>query len=160
MSSNEYTNYPLIILEGCDAAGKSTLASHLRNDAGYTVIHSAYNPSADALIKHYESIMRNPDKLVMDRSFVSEVVYGEILRGKSRINDSQFRHLVELVADEHGCFVHVRASLQTIIARLQDRQHENDPNLSHIEAILTRYDEVFGVIGRHATVFTHATDAP
>src|ERR1035441_7475866 len=106
MFSSEYNEYPLVVLEGCDAAGKSTIARNLRDYAGFAVVHSAYNPTAVALIKYYESVIRGSDKLVMDRSFVSEVVYGKILRGKSRIDDRQFQHLAELVADKNGCFVH------------------------------------------------------
>jgi thymidylate kinase len=82
------------ILEGPDAAGKTTLAAELaiRLPAGSTCeyMHMSYNPDNKAMFfEHHDAFVRAANFLaqgksvVLDRSWISENIYAHVFRGKS-----------------------------------------------------------------------------
>lgn len=103
----------LIILEGVDLAGKSTLAGQLADlacDLGMRVhqLHAG-RPRGDALDEyelalHYgwRDAALDPHELVIaDRWHLGERVYGPLLRGKTKLGAWQFMH-VERYLDALG----------------------------------------------------------
>ncbi|MEU1015529.1 hypothetical protein [Streptomyces sp. NPDC005898] len=52
--------YRTLVLEGCDGAGKSTLAAHLADQHGFTVVHSPRTPDSLDLIARYRERLREP----------------------------------------------------------------------------------------------------
>lgn len=100
----------LLIVEGCDGAGKSTLIkSILDARPGATFYHcTAY--LGEAFITHYYlrpilEAMEDPDGLtIMDRSWLAEGIYGTVMRkGENRIPDT------------------VRMALETLAGRVDTR---------------------------------------
>ncbi|MFF1342085.1 hypothetical protein ACFVYT_30055 [Streptomyces sp. NPDC058290] len=77
--TSELAAYRTLVLEGCDGAGKSTLAALFAARHGFTVIHSPRTPDLTA------RYLAQGGRLILDRSFISELVYGPLLRGASRI---------------------------------------------------------------------------
>ena len=77
--------YPVIILDGCDGTGKTTLAEALREQRGYTVTHSGRTPDGTDLADRYRQLLAMPGRIVLDRSFISELVYGPLLHDRSRL---------------------------------------------------------------------------
>lgn len=104
----------LIILEGSDCAGKTSLA-HQLSDAAFnqginTTLMSAGPPEPGlAALDEYELLLRplrehavDPRHLViLDRWHLGELVYGPLLRGESRLSAVQFEH-VERFLDAMG----------------------------------------------------------
>lgn len=89
-----------IILEGVDCSGKSTLAHHLE-DYGYVYQHHGlYDDAPQELFRRYVmsiwKAVKNPNAQVIDRCFLSESVYGEIVRGKCRLGEVGVRLLTRL----------------------------------------------------------------
>lgn len=107
----------IFLLEGADATGKSSAISQ-------AVIHAAmadlpeprviHNTADDhklpgSLYRHYKAQLLDAidfrDKhgisTYIDRSFVSEVIYGGLYRGKSRLTIRQ-AHRLERLASKHG----------------------------------------------------------
>ncbi len=76
-----------VVLEGCDGVGKSTLAQQLASDHGFTIVHSGRTPDGVDLAERYRQILSQPGRLALDRSFVSELVYGPLRHGGSRLTD-------------------------------------------------------------------------
>ena len=75
----------LIILEGVGGAGKSTLAKALRR-RGYRTIHCGFDETTTNLEAFYRDMLTSlAAPTVLDRSFISELVYGPVLRGRSRL---------------------------------------------------------------------------
>jgi thymidylate kinase len=81
----------MIILEGPDGGGKSTLAANLERLFDFEIHHHGPYPEIsdpDELAdKYVASITRDVVRdVVMDRSWISESIYGPIVRGHSRLS--------------------------------------------------------------------------
>ena len=70
----------MIILEGIDGTGKTAIANFLENK-GMKKFHYDYDPSnCDLESKYLKPILNYNDNYIMDRSFISELVYGPVIR--------------------------------------------------------------------------------
>lgn len=95
-----------IILEGVDCAGKTTLAKELEK-CGYRIIHNGPPPASEDLFKYYSDQIKTAAQAptVFDRLHIGEMVYGPILRGKSRITMDQFEELNNTIKGMGGIIV-------------------------------------------------------
>lgn len=109
----------LILLEGPDCGGKTTLAdqlaAHFRAASPYPtrleVLHAGPPAPGVSPFDEYELALDEPDRLarildvdglvVLDRWHAGEAVYGPLLRGRSRLTDAGLYH-VELALDALG----------------------------------------------------------
>jgi thymidylate kinase len=145
-------SYATIVIEGCDGAGKSTLANRIAVAHGHAIVHSARTPDGLDLVDRYQRILARIGRFVLDRCFLSEAVYGPLYRGHSRLTCDQIIGLAVRVADRDGVCVHVTAPPTVIAERIAARGEPR--GLSTVEAakITARYEEVFIVIADHVPV--------
>ncbi|MFE9445169.1 hypothetical protein ACFYO2_40860 [Streptomyces sp. NPDC006602] len=94
-----------VVLEGCDGAGKSTLATRLAREHGFTVIHCPRTPDSVNLLQRYQTLLARPGRLVLDRCFLSELAYGPLYCSGSRITWDEARTLAKSVANWDGVFL-------------------------------------------------------
>lgn len=151
-------SHAVVLLEGCDGSGKTTLADQLAGRYGFRVVHSARSPDSIDLVQRHRAIISAPGRLALDRSFVSELVYGPIFHGQSRLAWPHATELAQLVADRGGAVVHLTAEPQTIQARLEHRRDSDPLPLTLIERIQHQYDDVFAQLDDHVTIVRHRTD--
>lgn len=117
---------PIIVLEGPDLAGKTTVANQVSLDAlmrSNTVISLKRGSiREDPMIEYLrplDVLVEEPLRttLILDRWHVGELIYGPILRGRSELTVRQADY-IEMVLQSLGCaFIHVTAP----VAVLQDR---------------------------------------
>jgi thymidylate kinase len=150
--------YEIVVLEGCDGTGKTTLATTLAARHGYVVIHSGRTPDDVDLIARYRSVLAIPGKIALDRSFISELVYGPLLHGRSRLTTSDAAQLSLLVAARGGVLVHLTGRPETIVARLRARDG-SAPSLELICALTDAYRPVFAALAGTAPIITADTTA-
>jgi thymidylate kinase len=142
--------YRIVVIDGCDGTGKTTLAGQLADHHGYQVVHSPMTPDDVDLAGRYRSILGQPGRVVLDRCFVSELVYGPLHRGRSRLTAGEAAVLAKAVADAGGVFIHLTGEPAAVCARLLARDGTADPN--QVAALLAGYERAFAAIAEHATV--------
>lgn len=122
----------MIILEGPDGSGKSTLAGRLAE-----VIQHRGPPGSDDLFREMQRALQADAYAVHDRLFHGELVYGPVLRGRSRLTPYQARYL-EYTAATYGALV------VWCDADPADLQRRGDPIYQTVlpEELRRRYDEV------------------
>ncbi|GAA5707333.1 MULTISPECIES: hypothetical protein [Streptomyces] len=85
LTIEEITGHRTVVIEGGDGVGKSTLAKLLVAQHGFISVHSPRTPDHQDLVSRYRELLARPGRLVLDRSFLSELVYGPLYRGHSRL---------------------------------------------------------------------------
>ncbi len=150
--------YPVIVIDGCDGTGKTTLAEALHEQLGYAVTHSARTPDGVNLADRYGELLAMPGRIVLDRSFISELVYGPLLRGHSRITRSAAVRLAQDVAQRGGTLVHLTGDPEFIASRLRSRDGTAPP-VDHIRAVTDGFHAMFALLAEAAPVITADTTA-
>lgn len=129
-----------IVLEGIDKVGKSFIADKLEKN-GYLVQHCNYNPNHTDIHSYYEDIIKNAERpIVFDRFFLSELVYGQILRGGTRINKFEQQNLLKLMAEKGFIILHLKDDSQTLQNRLNDKEHSKV--LENFTELINEYEKV------------------
>ena len=136
----------LIILEGCDGVGKSTIARYMAEALHLPVRFSSRTPATVEMYAAYMALIRDSGRRVWDRSFVSEHVYGPILRDRSILSLTQTIALSAEVAKHDGIFVLVSTRSDVLYCRLQVRKGTDMWEKSLIEKISLRYRRTFSKI--------------
>ena len=139
------SRYEVIVLEGCDGVGKTTIAATMVSAYGYAPAHSGRTPDGVDLVGRYRAILARPGKLVLDRSFVSELVYGPLRHGRSRISIAEAVGLSSVVAARDGVLVHLTGQPEEIAARLRARDGHSLP-LKGIRELLDAYVNAFNAL--------------
>ncbi|MCX4595696.1 hypothetical protein OG819_40340 [Streptomyces sp. NBC_01549] len=156
MTLQEIAGHRTVVLEGGDGVGKSTLADLLVTQHDFTAAHSPRTPDHQDLTSRYRDLLAQPGRLVLDRSFVSELVYGPLYRDRSRLTWDQALELAGLVTTRDGVFLHLTAPAAIVHSRLKARDGQA-PDLEAIAELSRAYQRVFRLLDSHATVFTYKT---
>jgi thymidylate kinase len=151
--TSQVSRHHLVVIDGCDGAGKSTLAQAVATRHGHAVVHAALTPEGVDLFAKYQAILARPGPLVLDRSFVSELVHGPLDRGHSRLTLTQATQLAAIVAQRGGILIHLTGQPDQIAARLLARDGHTPP-LARVSALITAYADTFGKLDAHAPVIT------
>ncbi|MGH3764052.1 MAG: hypothetical protein ACRDTX_02675 [Pseudonocardiaceae bacterium] len=152
MELGAISGHRTVVLEGCDGVGKSTLAHQLARDLGFTIVHSVRSPDGVNLAERYQRILSRPERLALDRSFVSELVYGPLRHGCSRLTDADAYDLAALVARRDGVLAHLTAPASVIRARLLERDGPAAASLADIASLITAYERVVTTLAPYLPV--------
>lgn len=129
----------MIVLEGPDNAGKSTLGKQLSERFG-TEVHHSSNPKMtyEQLRDKMFEIINDPRRdAIYDRvPLISEGVYGTILRGTNRFNCHEGRGIWQLFAASKPLVIFCRPLDETINVGLEFKPGE-DPE--HVEAVKKKH---------------------
>src|SRR5437588_714545 len=106
--------FSTIVLEGSDGVGKTSIAKILADEHKFTLIHSPLTSNRVGLVEHYRGILHLSGNLVLDRSFLSEAVYGPVFRNHSRLNLLELIELTNLVAQRGGGIIYISASIEAL----------------------------------------------
>ncbi|WP_327359544.1 hypothetical protein [Streptomyces sp. NBC_01304] len=145
-----------VVIEGCDGVGKSTLAQLLVTQHGFDAVHSPRTPDHQDLMSRYRDLLARPGRLVLDRCFVSELVYGPLYRGYSRLTWNQALDLAELVTHRDGVFLHLTAPTTALRHRLHTRDGHAPP-ADEVTELVDAYQRAFRTLSSHAPVLVYNT---
>jgi hypothetical protein len=129
-------NHPIIVIDGPDGVGKTTLAKELVAKLGGAYIHCGYRFTDKIDLYHsaaLELALTHDQPVIMDRWWVSEVVYAKAFRGGTPWPWFQF--MLDRAALKHG--------VTYVICQDEDKERY----LKHFEKLKGYRDEMFDCMG-------------
>ena len=113
-----------VILEGLDAAGKTTLAEKLRDKFGMSILHSTSKTRNDF---HYHiDLLDYRTNTVFDRFHVGEYVYPVIYERSPKITYDEFRTIERRIIENNDMFIiFVCSNMEIINKRLKERGEDS-----------------------------------
>jgi thymidylate kinase len=131
----------LVVLEGSDNTGKTTLAQELEK-RGFRYVHNG-PPASEGMFEEYARQIEavQPDEnVVFDRLHLGELVYGPVMRGRSRLSLAEARLLNRLIFARGGLLVYCSAPPDEIIASWRARQaQEYLQSTEQVEQVIKTY---------------------
>lgn len=116
----------IIILEGPDGAGKSTLAKQLAEAFQLRIHHEGPPPKDVNVLQHYGRILdaARGQNVVFDRLYVGERVYGPVVRGEDRLGDDGYKRMRQLSWAVGALEVLCLPAFETCLQNWKDRKGE------------------------------------
>lgn len=71
----------IVIVEGCDNVGKTTVAKHLADELSYEYHHCGAPSDENSAMDEYFDLLNRPNDIILDRSWIGDLVYAPTLRG-------------------------------------------------------------------------------
>lgn len=129
----------LFIVEGPDGSGKTTLAKNLALSTGCKYIHNSYE---DLCNLHFFAEQLYKENVVIDRSFISEVIYAKVKKRTCRVSNSDVEKLHTLIENLCGVLIYCATDMKTCILRAYSRG-EDYVNEQELKQIFTSYAHYF-----------------
>lgn len=133
----------VIVLEGIDGAGKSTLAENIKKLAPVKTIIEHRGPLKGSVEEELlEPLQDLPTKTLMvcDRWHVGEMVYGPIYRGQSKVA-GVWEKTIERTLDKMGAVKVIVAPALTEVKKRLDVRGEDYLQPEHVEQVYTAYKD-------------------
>lgn len=145
----------LVILEGADGSGKTSLANRIRKDLDeYTLfLKSSGPPTIGQLADVIGWLASVPTRIpiVCDRlSVISEYVYGPIIRGKC-IHGLTIEQMARWLKPRPSLIIHCRPSYSALAAGVRQEVQMDGVVLNH-RHIIKGYDELMGQLREEETL--------
>lgn len=123
---------PLIMLDGVDGAGKTTFANELRDawNGPSRILHRSQftgNPMDEyenSLLDYYPA---SDELVILDRWFLSELVYGTVLRDRSKLTIRDTVHIDKFLASRGALNIVMTAPTDVLLNRLTARGEDYLP---------------------------------
>ena len=157
----------IVIVEGPDGAGKTTLIDQLEQGSRDAIYHHFGAPANDEeafnYYKKYAEAINNcrPEALnIFDRSWYSDMVYGPVMRGRHEMTQEHADMLAAMVvANSGGMVIYCTAPVKNLWARCRARGEEYVTEYEQLKAIAERYADVMKHCVRYLPVVRYDTAA-
>lgn len=132
----------MLIVEGIDGVGKTTLVEHLKS-YGMKKYHFDYDSkNMDLFTKYMRVLLENDDKLVLDRSFISEMVYGPVIRNKCKLNIEDYTKLLVAYKNAGAKIIYLTAPKDVLLKRRNNEKSDYAVITNYYEELNRKYDEI------------------
>ena len=108
----------MIIIEGLDGTGKTTLVNDLLKK-NYILVKQDFHHESH-YHKYVNVIRSSHNHSVSDRSFISEMVYGKILANTTKLSEEEFDNLIKLYSEYKTRIIYLYASKDILLKRRKD----------------------------------------
>lgn len=132
----------IIVLEGFDTTGKSSLAHYLAHELDFYYMHSMPSYSRQLQIELVEELKKIKNNVVLDRFHLTDIVYGKVVCGHTRINNKQLEELEKYMLEREVIFMHCTANLDIVKERYQFEKNRYVP-FQLISSCLNEYKKQF-----------------
>lgn len=112
--------------------------------------HLGYDEKSE---QGYLNILKlNTEKLVLDRSFISELVYGPVLRNSCKINKQQIQNIINQYVNAKTRIVYLKSSKETLLERRKFDLEDTEMLQKYFEILNERYNKVMNFLRRYFPV--------
>ncbi len=142
----------MIIIEGLDGTGKTTLANDLLNK-NYILINN--NLTSESHYDKYVNIIKTSDiNSVSDRSFISEMVYGKVLSGITKLSEEEFINLVKLYSEYETKIIYLYALKKILLERRKDDFKDSKVIFHLYQELMDEFERRLDYISAYIDVFS------
>jgi len=139
----------IIILEGCDKSGKSTLKEKIKiyfekKGINVDLIKCSAPKKNENLYNSYKRIIKNVSKnnvTIIDRFIWGELVYGPVYRGKSQLTNEMLTNLEKLILKYDPIIIYCEAPIDFIKKKFKE-DNEKFTKIKDIKKIINLYHSV------------------
>lgn len=142
----------MIILEGLDGVGKTTIGKYL-SKYNYNIYYFPFDEKSNDIEEKYLRLLKSDtSKMILDRSFISELVYGPILRKKCRLNKEKLENILRRYKEVKPIVIYMKANKKDLLERRKNDDKDFSILSNKFEKLNNRYDKVMRVIGQYLDV--------
>lgn len=148
----------IIIIEGPDGAGKTTLAKKISEQTGYMLLHRTQPKTEEdkkRMMDEYVQVIKAGKNCIMDRCWYSEMVYGPIMRDESVISFVQMYELESLLARNGALIIHCTAPEQTLWKRCLRRGEDYIKDRETLKKIRDYFEDLMHKIPHKVPVLKY-----
>lgn len=134
----------IIIIEGPDGAGKTTLAKYLNEGFNIPVLHRTKPKDEEekkTMMRGYLDDIQEQRSIVWDRCWYSEMVYGPIMRDKSWISVKEMWDLERSMGK--ALIIYCTGNVNTLWQRCKERGEDYIMSKEQLAKIKNGFDELF-----------------
>lgn len=138
----------IIIIEGPDGAGKTTLAEQISRQTKYPIIHRTKPKNEEEkkrMMGEYLQTIRSGKNMIFDRCWYSEMAYGPVMRDSSVISYPQMYELEEQLAKTGALIIYATGPKAALWQRCQKRGEEYITSRDNFNAIYDNYVQIMKV---------------
>lgn len=138
----------IILIDGPDGSGKTTLANKISTQTGYPIVHMSYPKTAEEkqqMMQQYVNAIKGAKNIIFDRCWYSEMVYGPIVRSGSAISYPEMYALEKLLAKVGAIIIYCTGTKSTLWKRCQKRGEDYIVSKDAFDTLCDAYDEVMDV---------------
>jgi hypothetical protein len=136
----------ILLLEGTNCCGKSTLARNLADDLGCEVVKFSMAPTTLTFDYFWDGLVlarRRSPNFIVDRAHLSNAVYGD-LQGSGMLNPKEWATIDQWFVQQNAWMFLMTDDVFRIEARVQERGREIDaplsrPRLANIQRDFERF---------------------
>ena len=152
----------IIILEGADGVGKTTLAKQLAEELNFYTIHMDKPKNvtkAKQQKQWYKEILTTRNDVILDRSFYSQMIYPMIQGDKSVYTMTDMLDLERDLSAANGIVIYVEDTMENIEEVFKTRGDDN-VDIDDIDVIIQNYRALFSMTHKVPIFNYHTTHSP
>ena len=128
----------MLIVEGLDGSGKTTLINNLLNH-GWQLLKPL---NIDNSLQKYQLLLnKSSDKSIMDRCFISEMVYGKVLTNRTKLTEQEYYELLNLYSKYNSNIVYLYAPKSILLKRRNNDVKDKFVLSKYYEELLNEFQK-------------------
>lgn len=145
----------MIIIEGLDGVGKTTLVDFFVK-MGMKKFHFNYDAyNIDLFTKYMRVLNEETSILVLDRSFISEMVYGPVLRNNCKLTIEQYTELLKAYKEKETTIIYLTAPKEVLLERRSNDLNDYEIINNYYDSLNDRYNEIMNFSSNYLNVLNY-----
>ena len=135
----------IIIIEGPDGSGKTTLAEQISKQTKFPIVHRSQPKTEEEkknMMGTYLLAIKEHKNVIFDRCWYSEMAYGPVMRDESIISYPEMYALERALARGGAILIHCTGPEPTLWMRCQNRGEEYVTSRDDFKAIFRNYVDI------------------